>query len=161
MLTQQQISKAYARNVGIIKMQSDGLTHADSVLQPPFRGNCLNWVLGHIVEGRNTVLQTLGCEPALDPAVASRYATGSEPILADGTGVAPLEELLRALERSQELLDSKLAALSDADYARETPFVSRAMPLSEILFFMYFHDCYHTGQAEPLRQLAGKNDKII
>ena len=35
------------------------------------------------------------------------------------------------------------------------------MPLADFLFFLYFHDSYHTGQAEPLRQLAGKDDKII
>ena len=34
-------------------------------------------------------------------------------------------------------------------------------PRSEWLFFLYFHDCYHTGQTELLRQAAGMNDKVI
>ena len=29
------------------------------------------------------------------------------------------------------------------------------------LFFGYFHESYHVGQTELLRQLAGKNDKMI
>ena len=161
MLSPQHMAEAYARNASIIKLQAAGLGHADSVLQPPYRGNCLNWVLGHILESRNTVLGLLGGEAALDPTVASRYARDSEPIVADGPGIAPLEELLRALDQSQEQISGKLAALSAEDYERETPFISRAMPLSEIIFFMYFHECYHTGQTEPLRQLAGKNDKVI
>jgi uncharacterized damage-inducible protein DinB len=161
MITPQQLADAYGRNVGIIKAQAAGLSHAESLLQLPFRANCLNWVIGHILEGRNTILGLLGAEPALDPAAAARYARNSEPILADGPGVVPLDELLRALERSQEYLARKMMALSGADLARDTQFVTRTMPLGEILFFLYFHDCYHTGQAEHLRQLAGKDDKII
>ncbi len=161
MLTAQQLAEAYARNATIIQRQAEGLTHADSVLQLPFRGNCFNWVLGHILESRNTILGLLGAEPTFDPAVASRYARGSEPILADGPGVAPFADLLGALERGQATLTDKLNTVNDEDFARETPFFSRSMPLADFLFFLYFHDSYHTGQAEPLRQLAGKDDKII
>jgi uncharacterized damage-inducible protein DinB len=161
MLTAQQLAEAYARNATIIQRQADGLTHADSVLQLPFRGNCFNWVLGHILEGRNTILGLLGAEPALDPAIASRYAPGSEPILADGPEVAPFSDLLEALERGQGVIAEKLATITAEAFARETPFFSRSLPLDELLFFLYFHDCYHTGQAEPLRQLAGKDDKVI
>jgi len=161
MLTAQQLADAYARNTNIIQRQADGLSHGDSVLQLPFRGNCFNWVLGHILESRNTILGLLDAEPALDPAVASRYARGSEPILADGPEVVPFADLLGALERGQAALTEKLGAVTDEAFARETPFFSRSMPLSDLLFFLYFHDSYHTGQAEPLRQLAGKDDKII
>lgn len=161
MLTPQLMAEAYGRNVGIIQRQVEGLAHAESLLQPPFRGNCLNWVLGHILDSRNTILRVLDAEPALDPAIAARYARGSEPVLGDEPGIAPLEELLRALERSQERLAGKLAGLSAADFEREMQFFTRTMPRSELLFFLYFHECYHTGQTEQLRQLAGKNDKII
>ena len=44
----------------VVKQQVDDLTHEDSLLQPPFRGNCLNWVLGHIVVHRDKALVTLG-----------------------------------------------------------------------------------------------------
>jgi hypothetical protein len=29
------------------------------------------------------------------------------------------------------------------------------------VFFLYFHETYHVGQTELLRQLAGKNDQVI
>jgi hypothetical protein len=29
------------------------------------------------------------------------------------------------------------------------------------VFFQYFHETYHVGQTELLRQLAGKNDQVI
>ena len=161
MITPQQLADAYGRNVGIIKAQSVGLSNADGLLQPSCRGNCLNWVVGHILEARNTILQLFGAEPAFDPAAAARYARNSEPILSDGPGVVPLDELLRTLERSQEYLGTRMATLTDADVAREAQFGSRTQPLGNILFFLYFHECYHTGQAEPLRQLAGTDDRII
>jgi hypothetical protein len=65
-------------NYDVIKRQVDGLSHQDSLLQPPFRGGCLNWILGYI-----------------------------------------------------------------------------------LIAFMYFHETYHTGQTELLRQLAGTDDKVI
>jgi uncharacterized damage-inducible protein DinB len=33
--------------------------------------------------------------------------------------------------------------------------------VGEQLAFLHFHEAYHTGQTEMLRQLAGKNDKVI
>ena len=160
MISPQELADAFGRNVGIIKAQVAGLSNADGLLQPTYRGNCLNWVVGHILDGRNTILKLLGAEPAFDPSAAARYARNSEPILADGPDVVPLDELLRTLERSQAYLGAKLAALTDADVARETQF-GRMQPLGNVLFFLYFHECYHTGQAEPLRQLAGTDDKVI
>jgi uncharacterized damage-inducible protein DinB len=35
------------------------------------------------------------------------------------------------------------------------------MSIAEWLLFFYFHDTYHSGQTEILRQAAGKDDKII
>jgi uncharacterized damage-inducible protein DinB len=32
---------------------------------------------------------------------------------------------------------------------------------ADSLFFRYFHETYHVGQTELLRQLAGRNDKVI
>lgn len=35
------------------------------------------------------------------------------------------------------------------------------MSVAEWLMFFYFHDTFHTGQTEILRQATGKNDKVI
>ena len=48
MISSNDLTEAFARNANVIKMQTKDLTHADSLRQPPFQGNCLNWVLGHI-----------------------------------------------------------------------------------------------------------------
>ena len=46
------LADSFALNTRLIHMQIAGLTHADSVLQPPFRSNNLNWVVGHLLVGQ-------------------------------------------------------------------------------------------------------------
>jgi uncharacterized damage-inducible protein DinB len=160
MITTQQLSEALGRNVSLVKTQAAGLSHADSLRQPPFRGNCLNWVLGHLAENRDIILQALGAEPVLG-AAADRYARESDPITGDGPGVLPLDELLAILTRSQEALAAALSRTTEEDLAKEIQRGQRTMPLSERIFFLYFHETYHVGQTELLRQLAGRDDKVI
>lgn len=65
MITATDLIGALERNLNIVKSQTQGLSHADSLLQLPFRGNCMNWVLGHIATTRNAMLQFLGEEAIL------------------------------------------------------------------------------------------------
>jgi hypothetical protein len=159
--TAQQLAEAFARNVRVIKMQVNGLTHADSLLQPPVRGNCLNWVLGHIAVHRDLILEALGEEKILAERAAARYDSGSDPILGEGEGVLPLETLLTTLDQGQERIAAVLGQGNAETLTRAIPFSGRSVSAAQHAFFLYFHDTYHVGQAELLRQLAGKNDKVI
>lgn len=161
MITVQELVDALARNLGIIQAQTKGLTHEDCLLQPPFRGNCMNWVLGHIAETRNSLLQAVGEAPLLSEAEARRYGYGSEPVCGDGAGVIRLERLLSLLQQSQERLASALLRLTDQDLAKKVRDYRGEVTLGQRLFFLYFHETYHVGQTELLRQLAGANDKVI
>jgi uncharacterized damage-inducible protein DinB len=160
MIEPEELAQAFGRNLNIIQRQTDGLTHADSLLQPPFRGNCLNWVLGHVANHRDTILHMLGQEPCLGEA-AARYSWESEPVTGDGEGVLPLPQLLEVLAQGQAALERALALVTPEDLAQEVSFAGRVWPLRQQLFFLYWHETYHTGQTELLRQLAGKNDKVI
>ena len=48
------------RNEGILRAQLEGLTHKNSLLQLPFRGNCLNRVPGHIIGQTDALRQLAG-----------------------------------------------------------------------------------------------------
>jgi hypothetical protein len=144
----------------IIKLQTDGLSHADSVLQPPFRGNCLNWAVGHIIQGRDSVLALLGETPFLNVAEAARYGTGSEPIT-NAEQALPLEDLLEALDRSQERITARLEHTSPDELEGSVHFRGREQTLAQAIAGLHWHETYHTGQLELLRQLAGTNDTII
>jgi len=161
MIRPQELAGAFERNLEMIKMQTKGLSHEDSLLQPPFRGNCLNWVLGHIVETRDRILELLGELPIGGEGVRARYGYGSEPVCADGEGVLRLETLLEALERSQERINAALQRITVEELTKETEDHRGKTRVAERLFFLYFHETYHTGQTELLRQLAGVNDKVI
>jgi uncharacterized damage-inducible protein DinB len=162
MVTPEELAAAFARNFNIVKSQTNGLTHADSLLQPPFRGNCLNWVLGHILDTRNGVLKVLGEMPVLSEGDRARpYGHGSEPVCSDGEGVLTLEQLLKKLESSQSAIEAGLKRISPEELARETRDHRGPVTVGQRLFFLYFHETYHVGQTELLRQLAGTNDHVI
>jgi uncharacterized damage-inducible protein DinB len=143
-------------------MQTKDMTQAESLIQLPFRANCMNWIVGHIVTNRNTLMSLLDEAPALEASLAERYTRNSEPIGTEDVGVLPLETLVGALESSQERLAAALAGLGPEDMEREVVGPGgRKTRLGSALFFFYFHDSYHVGQTEILRQASGKDDKVI
>ena len=159
MINSQDLSNAFARNVEVIKMQTEGLTDEDSMRQLP-HGNCLNWVLGHIASNRDGVLETLG-EPPFMGNAGVRYKRDSDPVTQADEGTMTLEELLTWLERSQERLATALSKMDEAVLAREYTIRAQKTTVGQRAFFLYFHETYHVGQTELFRQLAGKDDKII
>jgi hypothetical protein len=161
MITAQQLANAFARNLMILHKQSQGLTHAQSLLQPDLPGNCLNWVLGHIAVNRIRLLDLLGEKSILSEAETARYRSGSKPIIADGEGVLRLETLLEALEHAQDRLTTALQRTTLEKFIAGKQVDGRDTTLGEQVLGFYFHETYHTGQAECLRQLAGTDDKVI
>ena len=156
------LAEAFERNTWIIRAQTEGLDHAAGLLQTPYRINCLNWTLGHIIDGRGRLLEMVGAEPVLSDDETARYRRESDPVLEDGPGVLPLERLLEAVDETQLRLSAALGALDETAIAEETDVGDgRMMSLGARLHFGYFHDTYHTGQTELLRQVTGTDDKII
>jgi hypothetical protein len=128
----------------------EGFTHVESLAQPP-GGNCVNWLLGHILVHRNHMLAALGEGPAWTADGAARYDRGSEPITGDGDGVEPLDSLLAALKHSnQELVEAvrRGGAAKLAENARLGP--------GQRIDFLVFHEAYHAGQVGLMRRIVGK-----
>jgi uncharacterized damage-inducible protein DinB len=135
-----------------------GLTHEESLRQPKPGGNCLNWVLGHIVFSRQTWLTAvLGEAPLFDQETIARYRRGSAP-LTDGTLALPFEELLAAYDRAQAPLIAGLAKLTAERLAERAPFSPGNDPnetVSSLVAKLTFHEGYHIGQTALLRRFAG------
>ena len=149
------ISQSYASNQWLIGKLTEGLTHADSLEQPPFKANCLNWVVGHILSGRNEALNYLGATPFWSQEEAAHYVTGSSPITGDDQGLS-FERLLSDLDLSQKRIEAALAEISDEALAEvvDTRFGPR--PVGEHVASLHWHETYHLGQLELLRELAGR-----
>ncbi len=159
MVNSELLIQQYQRDIWVIEQQVNGLSHQDSLLQLPFRSNCFNWVLGHIVVHRDKALQALGANPIFNNNQTQIYDRGSDPIL-DQVSAVPLEILLKALKDSQKTLLAELADMPDKHLAALWD-QENEISIGERLIFLQWHEAYHIGQLEILRQLAGKDDKII
>lgn len=145
----------------IIHEQVSGLTQADSLLQPNPGGNCLNWVLGHLLTNQVEIIQALGGTPPFNPLEIARYERDSEPIRGEEEGVLHLNTLISMHDQTHQMLNQLLDASKDEDFEKDIYIGERKMTLGWRVFFLHFHYTYHIGQLEYLRQLAGKLEKII
>lgn len=156
------LRRAYLRNQRVIHAQADGLTHEQSLTQTEFNVNCFNWVLGHIVDSRSRLLVAFGRDQVMPDATGIRYRRESEPVTEDGPDVVPFDELLAMLDETQSALDEMLESATDEWLADEIEVTEdRTESRLSQLMFVYFHDTYHTGQTDLLRQMSGYDDKII
>lgn len=146
----------------VIAKNTEGLTHSDSLVQPGPGGNCLNWVLGHIVASRSGLLELLGREPIWDAGKKERYETGSPP-MTDPEPAIPFEMILEDFERCQEPLVAGLRQLSPERLAEKAPFSptnDRNETVGSLVTGFVFHEAYHAGQTGILRRLIGKDGAI-
>ncbi|MBN2554554.1 MAG: DinB family protein [Anaerolineales bacterium] len=161
MIDPQRLASSFALNVRIMKLQTAGLSHAESLLQLPFRGNCMNWVVGHLLSSRQQLISILGGTLPIDAGSLGRYATGSDPITRDAADIIHLDQLITALDESRQVLQDLLSGLDAAVLEQTIGEGDHADTLGESIFGLFFHETYHTGQLEILRQLAGTDDAVI
>ena len=162
-ISSKSLIKVAARNCGVIQAQAEGITHEQSLMQPPMRGNCMNWVVGHIVQSRDRMLRVAGLPMVWTPEQIARYERDSAPIL-DGHDALPFEKMLADLAVQNERLIARLQTISrdelDAVGVEAIKGIT-TWTVAEWLQFLLWHETYHLGNLEILRQLAGKNDKVI
>jgi hypothetical protein len=160
MIDSQQLIQTLKSNLYVIEKQTEGLTHEDSLLQFPFRGNCLNWTVGHIVMHRDYMLKLLGGQPVLNSEETELYAAGSEPITDDSKALR-LETLLEHLQTLQQRLVAALEKMTPEDLAVIVESDERKRSLGQMLSGLGWHETYYAGHTDIQRQLAGKNDQVF
>lgn len=151
------------RNYRTLLRQISGLTHEQSLLQPPFRGNCLNWVVWHVVMSRERMLLLVDADPVWTAEPRMRYERNSEPIT-DSKDALHFDKIVADLGVLHERLVSRLQAITADDLnVGKVPYNLPAdpEPVWDWLQFLLWHETYHIGNTELLRQLAGTNDKVI
>ncbi len=159
MTDQEKIIQVLKRHQWVIDEQSKGLTHADSLLQLPFRSNRFNWIIGHIAVYRDKMLVLMNQPPVLGSNESEIYQRGSEPI-SSGQDVVDLSTLLESTRESLERLATAFQFISE-DTLGELHDEERGTTIQDRFEFLVWHETYHLGQLEILRQLAGKDDAII
>lgn len=146
----------------VIKANAGGLTHADSLVQPAPGGNCMNWVLGHILVARNDLMEFLGLEPLWDTQAREPYRRGGPP-LSDPEGATAFDQLLVDLDATQRALTEALGQVPIKRLAEKAPFSPTSDPnetVGSLLAGFVFHDAYHAGQTGLLRRITGREGAI-
>jgi hypothetical protein len=131
------------------------LTHEDSIAQPLFRANSFNWVLGHILVSRDRVLRLLDRSPILQEAETKLYDTGSVPI-SSATAVS-FEKLMHSLDLSQKSITDGLTSLNPQDLEKIYD-EERNQTVGDRIAGLHWHETYHVGQLEILRQVNGERE---
>ncbi len=140
----------------VVRLNVDGLTQAESLIQPRPAGNCLNWVLGHLLCVYQHVLPMLEQTPVIKAGALQRYDRGSPPIK-DADQAMQLSELMTAWDQTAERIDDGLANLASETLDAPAPFSpsgNENETVRSLLTTIFFHQAYHAGQTGILRRIA-------
>lgn len=156
------MSKANARDLlvhefGLVyataAMNLEGMTQADSLVQPAGDANCANWILGHLVSVQNAVMGIIGAEPVWESAELER--AGFEPIREPVQAIDWDTLVARFLSSRDRCLAAIAALTDDALSARVTDPFGRECSRAELLSTLAYHQAYHIGQIGIVRRAAG------
>ena len=146
----------------VVRLNLDGVTQSESLIQPQPAGNCLNWVVGHLLAVYHQALPLIGQEGVIETSVIQRYNRGSAPML-DGAEALDISELMAAWDECSRRVDAGLASLSDETLAMPAPMSPTNNPhetIGSLLSTVSWHQAYHAGQTGVLRRIAGKAGAI-
>lgn len=149
-------------NGRVLEINTADLTDEDVLRTPETGGNCVAWVLGHVLAARSGMYKALGLESAVDQAVAQRFRRGAAP-LTDPADALSLDAFRAQFGATQETLTKTLGELTPERLAQPTPFSPLEMEnetIGTLLTFLLFHETYHVGQVGVLRRVLGKPGMI-
>ena len=104
----------------IFQVNTDEVTHEESLLLPAESGNCLNWIAGHLVTAYNSILPSLGEETVWDEANDEIYKRGSDPLTGTDRGV-DFGEICSAFDAAHERMMRGLGNLAAERLAEPAP----------------------------------------
>jgi hypothetical protein len=161
-MTGSDLARMYEISYGAINRNLLDVSQEESLVRPQASGNCLNWVLGHIVLYRGMMQKMIGQDPVFAGPDSKSYARGSHP---DGTEhYLDLATLRGMLSDAHQQLIPALTVMTEHQLAANVPEEFNRPPLAGpielALARLSFHESYHAGQIGLLRRIAGKEGAI-
>ena len=147
------IIEDYDFHTKLIHRFVDGISHEESLLQPPFEANCLNWVMGHIVTNRSHTLEVFGITHNWQNEVRPLYDIGSPPIKPESKAIH-LDVLLQYLDQSQTMLNSRLEAISSEELIGSFTNYRGEKSLHKHANEFHWHEAFHLGQLDLLNAMV-------
>jgi uncharacterized damage-inducible protein DinB len=145
----------------VVRVCVKGVTHDDSLIRPQSGGNCMNWVVGHLLWAYQGTLSMLGQEPVMQEGTLKQYARHSLP-LKDPDAVE-FDKLMTAWDESSRRVDAGLTRLTPEALDRPAPGSPTDDPnetVRSLLTVTMFHQAYHAGQTAILRRITGREGAI-
>lgn len=142
----------------IFQINVKGVSHEDSLMQPEPAGNCMNWIVGHLLWTYSYNLPVLGKEPEIEEEKLKQYARNSSPI-ESADEVIHFTKLIRLWNRSTAQWISGLTQLTleELDQPAKRFLEDKTKEnLRSRISGVLIHQSYHIGQIGILRRLAGK-----
>ncbi len=152
----EQIHDLYETTYQTIRVNTEGVTHAESLVQPQPAGNCMNWIVGHVLSSRQGLIALLGDERVWSTELTARFKRSSAPVTGEADAY-PFERMLDEFEESQRRL---LRGIDRCTEARIDEPHERMGTIGKALYVLNFHEAYHSGQTGVLRRLIGKPGAI-
>lgn len=142
----------------------DGISQEESLRLPAGGGNCINWIAGHILVSRESILKPLGGQPWLGAEEAQPYRRGTEG-RALGEGALPIDRLREGLLATGREIVERLKGIDPQHL--EQPIDPKLLPMPAerptiggLLSFLLLHESYHNGQLGLGRRMLGKTGVI-
>jgi hypothetical protein len=142
-------------NQMVLTLLLKDVTQEDSLRVPASDANSINWMLGHLIAARGTVLKNTGAEPVWVARLAAPYARGNNSF---PDGALPFAELNTLLSTSFDELTSALAAFEPRlmeTCTERMPHLESGTWADRFGSFVC-HEAYHIGQIGYVRRLLGK-----
>ncbi len=152
----------YEITYSVLGKNTDGVDAGASLHSPERGGNCMNWVVGHMLHARNSILELLGQEKVGDAAQLERYARGTASPT-DSSDALSWDDMKKDFATSQERLRAGIAAATTEHLASPMPEDKNPFDVASVgqmLSVLNFHETYHVGQLGVLRRLAGMDGAI-
>jgi hypothetical protein len=138
----------YQFNKYVLEVNLKDITQSDSLVSPAPGGNCINWIIGHILISRDDLREMLGLTRLCNEEMTLLYKRGSKNI--DSSNAMDIYDLKTMLKDGQEELENAIG---------KTDFSNNEKGLID-LATLAFHEAYHTGQTGILRRITGREGAI-
>ena len=135
-------------NQNVIEKNLEGISHHESMIFPNGEANSMNWIFGHLIFVRNTLLEIVGEKPVWNDEDYPFYNRGVIPVQLQYEFL-DFETLKTYFRESQNRLNRALENRND-------------LPVENIsdIAGLSLHEIYHSGQLGYIRRILGKEGAI-
>lgn len=119
------------------------------------------WVLAHILENLREIAQYISADIPAGSDLLDSFGYGSDPIKGPSQGLPTRAELLTLYDQQEQAVLARLSEMTLEQFDEQVLMHGSSSRMGWATFFSVFHHAYHVGQLEPLRNLAGRTEKVI